>query len=402
MIASALTQLHYQAAIEPLPRRILMTADPIGGVWSYALELARGLAGFGVQVSLATMGQPLSQDQRREVADERNLTLYESFYRLEWMEEPWEDLQRSGEWLLALEAELRPDLVHLNGYVHASLPWQSPCLVVAHSCMLSWWQAVRRDEMPAAYEQYHKRVLEGLTAADLVVAPTAAMLAAVEKLYLPLPNARVIHNARGRTSFRPGKKEEFILSVGRLWDDAKNISALARTAYDLPWPVYVAGEQKHPSGGGSASIDGVNRLGFLDPESLAPWYAAASVYALPARYEPFGLTVLEAALSGCALVLGDIPSLRELWDGAAVFVDPDQVEELQDELCALCANRERLVTMGEKALERSRSFSASKMTSSYLAAYLELIQIKGIAVPTRQSLNDEARRRKDAEEKPIS
>ncbi len=32
---------------------------------------------------------------------------------------------------------------------------------------------------------------------------------------------------------------------------------------------------------------------------------------LPARYEPFGLSVLEAALSGCALVLGDIPSLRE-------------------------------------------------------------------------------------------
>ena len=32
----------------------------------------------------------------------------------------------------------------------------------------------------------------------------------------------------------------------------------------------------------------------------------ASIYALPARYEPFGLSILEAALSGCALVLGDI------------------------------------------------------------------------------------------------
>ena len=374
MTPTAQTQTHLEdhTARQRLPRRILMTADPIGGVWSYALELARGLSGYGVEIALATMGRPLTAEQRREVEDEGNLTLHESTFRLEWMEEPWHDVERSGEWLLSLEALLRPDLVHLNGYVHAALPWQSPCLVVAHSCMLSWWQAVRRDEPPKSYQQYHRRVLQGLAAADLVVAPTAAMLEAVQRFYLPLPRARVIHNARGRTKFRPGRKEDFILSVGRIWDDAKNICALAKSAYDLPWPVYVAGEQKHPGGGGSAAFDGVNRLGFLPPESLAPWYAAASVYALPARYEPFGLTILEAALSGCALVLGDIPSLRELWDDAAVFVDPDQGEALQDEICALCRDRRRLASLGEKALARSRSFSAAKMTEGYLSAYRQI------------------------------
>jgi glycogen(starch) synthase len=371
MIQTA-THSEEHTARQRVPRRILMTADPIGGVWSYALELARGLAGHGVEIALATMGRPLSREQQREVADEANLTLYESAYRLEWMEDPWQDVERSGEWLLSLEALLRPDLVHLNGYVHAALPWQSPCMVVAHSCMLSWWQAVRRVEPPPSLEQYHRRVLQGLSAADLVVAPTAAMLDAVQRFYLPLPKGRVIHNARGRTRFRPGRKEDFILSVGRIWDDAKNICTLAKSAYDLPWPVYVAGEQKHPGGGGTASFEGVNRLGFLEPESLAPWYAAASVYALPARYEPFGLTVLEAALSGCALVLGDIPSLRELWEGAAVFVDPEEPEALQDEICALCGDRPRLASLGEKALARSRSFSAAKMTEGYLDAYREM------------------------------
>ena len=39
-----------------------------------------------------------------------------------------------------------------------------------------------------------------------------------------------------------------------------------------------------------------------------------------ARYEPFGLAVLEAAQAGMRLVLSDIPSFRELWDGAATFV----------------------------------------------------------------------------------
>jgi len=357
--------------LDSLPRRILLTADPIGGVWSYVLELARGLSGYGIEVALATMGQPLSGEQRREVADEQNVTLFESSYRLEWMDDPWEDVERSGDWLLSLEARLRPDLVHLNAYVHGALPWQSPCLVVAHSCVLSWWQAVRGEELPAHFQPYRERVEKGLAAAGLVAAPTAAMLKCLERLYLPLPNARVIYNARNRTKFCPGAKKDFILSVGRIWDDAKNIGALARTAYGLPWPVYVAGEQRHPSGG-TAAFEGLNRLGVLPAEGLAPWYAAASVYALPARYEPFGLTILEAALSGCALVLGDIPSLRELWDGAALFVPPDDDDALQCELRALCADRLRLKSLSALALERSRSYSAAKMTAGYLAAYREL------------------------------
>lgn len=353
------------------PRLILMTADPIGGVWNYVLELARGLSTYGVEIALATMGQPLSPDQRREVEDEGNVTLYESEYRLEWMDDPWADIEQSGEWLLSLEEQLNPDLVHLNGYVHAALPWRSPCLVVAHSCILSWWQAVRQEELPSRFHQYRKLVAKGLAAADLVAAPSAAMLDTIRNLYLPLPNAKVVHNARGRTRFSPGKKEEFILSVGRVWDEAKNIGALARSAYELPWPVYVAGEICHP-GGGSVAMDGVNRLGFLSPEDLAPWYAAAAIYALPARYEPFGLTVLEAALSGCALVLGDIPSLRELWDGAAVFVDPECPDRLLEELTSLCADRKRQVSLGEKALARSRSFSAGKMVAGYLSIYRQL------------------------------
>ena len=177
----------------------------------------------------------------------------------------------------------------------------------------------------------------------------------------------------------PGKKEEFIFSVGRLGDDAKNIGILAGMAHDLPWPVYLAGEQRRQQGD-RGSVDGVSRLGYLAPESLATWFAAASVYVLPARYEPFGLTVLEAALSGCALVLGDIPSLRELWEGVAVFVDPDDPEALRRELHSLCADKGRLASMGDKALARSHSRNACDMADGYLAAYRQLMADSSQAV----------------------
>ena len=123
-------------------------------------------------------------------------------------------------------------------------------------------------------------------------------------------------NGRAALTAAPVVKEPFILAVGRLWDEAKNVAALERVAPRLGWPVSVAGEEAHP-GGGQVRPGHVRRLGRLAPEALAPWFARASIYALPARYEPFGLSALEAALAGCALVLGDIPSLREVWGDAA-------------------------------------------------------------------------------------
>ncbi len=73
----------------------------------------------------------------------------------------------------------------------------------------------------------------------------------------------------------------------------------------------------------------------------------AAIFAHPARYEPFGLAVLEAAMAGCALVLGDIPTLRELWDGAAVFVAPGRPDRLGEALAALAADEAGCRALGE-------------------------------------------------------
>ena len=50
-------------AVDPRPL-ILMTTDTVGGVWTHALQLARGLAGHGMRIALATMGAPLTTQQR--------------------------------------------------------------------------------------------------------------------------------------------------------------------------------------------------------------------------------------------------------------------------------------------------------------------------------------------------
>src|SRR4051812_41434922 len=104
-------------------RSVLMTADAVGGVWVYARELAAALARDGVRVTIAAMGPEPSPAQRAEVEAIAGVTLTSRPYRLEWMDDPWSDVDAAGDWLLGLARGA--DVVHLNGYAHASLPWSA-------------------------------------------------------------------------------------------------------------------------------------------------------------------------------------------------------------------------------------------------------------------------------------
>ncbi len=359
------------------PKKVLMTADTIGGVWTYALELSRALAPYGVRVHLATMGQPLRDGQRHEAEQIENLEIYESHYKLEWMDDPWQDITEAGVWLLRLEERIRPDIVHINGYAHGSLPWRSPSLIVAHSCVISWWEAVHGEQAPSSWDRYYREVARGLTTADMVAAPSMAMFWNLTKHYGPVDSGRIIYNGRTAALFRPAGKERFILTAGRLWDKAKNLSLLEAAAGRLPWPVFAAGMLPGRSGESRSECvrrNGITPLGELSRPELSDWFGRASIFVLPAKYEPFGLSILEAALSGCALVLGDIPSLRELWNGAALFVRPDDANGLQEQVMSLTGNESFRREMSSVARERALLYTPATMAAGYYAAYRELAE----------------------------
>src|SRR5687768_3043359 len=109
------------------PQRVLMTADAVGGVWTYAVELCRELDARGTEVTLAVIGPSPSSEQCAEISLLRGTRIVSRPFRLEWMDDPWDDVAAAGEWLLGLAREVQPDVVHLNGYCHATLPWQAPC-----------------------------------------------------------------------------------------------------------------------------------------------------------------------------------------------------------------------------------------------------------------------------------
>src|SRR3954470_11972643 len=58
------------------PNRVLMTTDTVGGVWTYAIDLVRALGQRGVEVALASMGAPTSDEQRRQAQQIPTLELF--------------------------------------------------------------------------------------------------------------------------------------------------------------------------------------------------------------------------------------------------------------------------------------------------------------------------------------
>jgi glycogen synthase len=356
------------------PGRILMTADTVGGVWTYALELCRGLTDKGVEVVLATMGAPLSADQRAEAKVVGGLIIEESSYRLEWMDEAAEDVQAAGEWLQRLVQQHQPDLVHFNGYAHAGLEWDRPVLVVAHSCVHTWWRSVHGGgEPPSCFDHYTSELRRGVGQVDLLVAPTAAFLRDFRAAHGDVAPSEVVPNGRDPAAFRVATaKEPVFLSVGRLWDEAKNARLLAELAPDLSWPVRLLGDATSPDGRQLELIN-VELPGRCPPAEVAEHLARAAVYVSPARYEPFGLSVLEAALSGCALALSDIPTLRELWHDAAVFVAPGDADGWRRSLRWLAEDSEQRAELAFRAQERAATFTAEAMTRRYLAIYQNLL-----------------------------
>jgi glycosyltransferase involved in cell wall biosynthesis len=349
-----------------------MTADTVGGVWTYAINLARALGDEGVEVGLATMGAIPSPSQRREAKSIATLELFESEFRLPWMEQPWEDVEAAGRWLTDLSARLMPDVIHLNEPVYAARPWSLPTLAVGHSCVLSWWQAVLGEKAPPGWNRYQQQMARGLQAADAVVAPSWWMLNQLARYY-GVSRGTVIPNGRDATSLEPETKEAIVLAAGRVWDPAKNLAALELVAKDLPWPVYIAGDTQTPGGGSMVDVAHVHLLGLLSTTEISAWLRRASIYAMPARYEPFGLSVLEAALAGCALVLGDLPTLREHWNGRAVFVAPDEPETLKLAVKSLIDNPDLRHTLAMRGRRHALTLSPRRMARAYAALYSELI-----------------------------
>ncbi len=351
--------------------RLLMTTDTIGGVWQYSLDLADGLRRHGIETLLAITGPAPDAGQRAEA--EAVATLVDAELPLDWLCDAPAPVLAAGERLAALAARLRVDCVQLNmPTLGARTRFGVPVVAVTHGCVATWWEAARQEPLGADYRWQRALMREGLQAADAVVAPSIAYAATVARHYglRRLPVA--VHNGRrplGAAGEGPSAPHAF--TAGRLWDGVKNTGLLDRVAGAIAAPFRAAGPVTGPHGE-TVTIDHLVALGRLDAATLAGELAQRPVFVSAATFEPFGLAVLEAAAMGCALVLSDIGTFRELWSDAALFVAADDAEGYATAIRRVLHDALLRRDLEQAAAERARLYIPAAMAASMAGLYESL------------------------------
>jgi glycosyltransferase involved in cell wall biosynthesis len=169
-----------------------------------------------------------------------------------------------------------------------------------------------------------------------------------------------------------------------LWDEGKNVATLDSAAAKLSVPFEAAGPLLGPNGT-RASFNHLRCIGEVGETRLASLLAARPVFASAALYEPFGLSVLEAAFAGCALVLSDIPTHRVLWDGAAIFVPVRDDTGFAAAIRGLLRNPEERRQLGQRAAARARVFTPERMAAGMAEIYARLAKPRRAAMPLQMA-----------------
>jgi glycosyltransferase involved in cell wall biosynthesis len=357
-----------------------MTADAVGGVWQYALDLARGLAEHRVETTLAVLGPGPQPEQAADATAIPGLRLVSTELPLDWTATTPDEVKAAAAAVAALADEIGPDIVHLNSAaLGAGVRFRAPVVVGCHSCVATWWEAVRSGPVPDDFLWRAKLVQQGYRAADALIAPTAAFADVTRRTYGLREAPLVVHNGRSIAPHRPDRpafSSSFAFTAGRLWDEGKNVATLDRAAGRLSVPVVAAGPLAGPNGA-RAEFQHLKSVGQLGESGIARWLKAAPVFVSTALYEPFGLSVLEAAQAGCPLVLSDIPSFRELWDGVAIFVAPDDDRAVAGAVEHTLGDPTFRARLGAAAQKRADRYSVEAMAAGVFDIYRSLLPSAG-------------------------
>lgn len=269
----------------------------------------------------------------------------------------------------------RVDVVHTVALTAA--PTRLPQVVTIHDLL----PITHPHLYPPGADRHQRAELEAAARADVIVTTcetTADEIASVAGF----PRQRIAVAPPGvfaATREGPAAPVQgpYVLAVGQV-TPRKGLDVLAAAAARLGSrcpPVLVAGPDWWMAEGVRRAISDVDAeskvrlLGFVDDSTLAALYRAATVICHPSRGEGFGLTCLEAMAAGAPLVATDLPSVREVVDGAAVLIPVDDVDALADELGALLDDSSRRAALAEAGRRRAELFSWERMADEVVSAY---------------------------------
>ena len=284
---------------------------------------------------------------------------------------------------------LRPDIVHYTNYLAPAVSG-GPYVVSIHDMSLTRTPEHHTLKKRLLTASLVPRVARG---ARLVLTPSRATgRDVVEDLRLP-PDLVVSIPYAAAEMFRPVLErpsdprldQPYFLFVGTI-EPRKNLvrlfDAFAAFSRDVPGINLVLAGQRgwkcediyaraaQPDVAGRTII-----LDYVSEGSLPSLYSHAVACVYPSLFEGFGFPVVEAMACGTPVLTSSTTSLGEIGEGAALLVDPLDVNAIAAGLRALAQNGELREDLRKKGLVRAASFTWAETGRKTLAAYRQAMAL---------------------------
>ncbi len=128
----------------------------------------------------------------------------------------------------------------------------------------------------------------------------------------------------------------------------------------------------------------------ISTDDLARLYRHADLFVFPSTAEGFGLPILEAMASGCPVVTSDCPPLPELAGGAAILVDPHNVDSIVSGIERALKDATVRAELQDQGLQRVRQFTWEETADRTIDVYHRIAEgrAKSISVPAARTLTE--------------
>jgi glycosyltransferase involved in cell wall biosynthesis len=286
------------------------------------------------------------------------------------------------------------DLWVLGGWAEPSYLWLWTLAQVSRRRTAFWLESTRadlgRNIVKELFKERMVRGAAGVVAAGTRAAEYARALGAPRDKIFRAPNAADTEYFRAqaaalvprREALRAelGLKHTTVLFVGRMVEAFKNVSVLLRaqrllqmrsTRVELVLVGEGPAQAMYAEQVRAENIECVRFVNFLEHDALCRYYAAADVFVLPSRSEPWGFVLNEAMEFSLPVVVSrTVGAAADLVqpDENGLVLDPDHAEAWADALQALTCDPERRAAMGAASKRRIAPFTPDAWADGFAEA----------------------------------
>ena len=115
--------------------------------------------------------------------------------------------------------------------------------------------------------------------------------------------------------------------------------------------------------------DKVKTVGYLEAVDLSSLFQNAETYVFPSLSEGFGIPGLNAMAANIPVVCSNIPTLREIYQDAALYFDPNDPKDIAIKINEVLTDKKTRTVLVEKGKEQVKKYSWQIMAKETLRVY---------------------------------